>query len=146
MDGRNDAERGGETGFSESRGPIWAYTSGTGSGGRLVLHAGDRLAKAERLRQDVVTAIERLRGVIRTRVHPREQGQFIDICDKVQEMVQRSTPEMETLQGTIARAKDTTRRILRVRPSDMVQLLNELEGVERDAVDYLNLLFRDVSG
>jgi hypothetical protein len=111
-----------------------------------VLHAGDRLAKAERLRQDVVTAIERLRGVIRTRVHPREQGQFIDICDKVQEMVQRSTPEMETLQGTIARAKDTTRRILRVRPSDMVQLLNELEGVERDAVDYLNLLFRDVSG
>ena len=94
------------------------------------------LAKAEQHKQDIKCALERLRGAIRMKVHPRDQAQFLDIVDRIQEFVLKEAGELELIQGQINRTRDSTRRTLRQRPVDMVQLLNELDGIERDVVDF----------
>ena len=94
--------------------------------------------KEEQFRQDIKSALERLRNAIRTRVAPRDQSQFLDVVDRIQEFVMNRVGELEQVQGSIARTKDTTRRSLRARPVDMVQLLNELEGIEQEVVAFFN--------
>ena len=92
--------------------------------------------KEEQFRQDIKAALERLRSAIRGRVAPRDQWQFLDVVDRIQEFVLNRVGELEAIQGTIARTKDTTRRSLRSRPVDMVQMLNELEGIEQEVVQF----------
>ena len=94
--------------------------------------------KEEQFRQDIKAALERLRNAIRTRVTPRDQSQFLDVVDRIQEFVLNRVGELETIQGSIARTKDTTRRSLRSKPVDMVQMLNELEGIEQEVVAFFS--------
>lgn len=100
------------------------------------------LAKAEQHRQDIKCALERLRGAIRMKVHPRDQGHFMDVVDRIQEFVLKEAGELELIQGQINRTRDSTRRTLRQRPVDMVQLLNELDGIEREVVDFFTNITR----
>jgi hypothetical protein len=94
--------------------------------------------KSEQYKQDIKCALERLRGAIRIKVHPREQAHFLDVVDRIQEFVLKEAGELEQIQGQIARTKDSTRRMLRQKPVDMVQLLNELDGIERDVVEFFS--------
>jgi len=96
------------------------------------------LIKEEQFRQDIKAALERLRNAIRTRVAPRDQSQFLDVVDRIQEFVLNRVGDLEQVQGSIARTKDTTRRALRSRPVDMVQLLNELDGIESEVVQFFS--------
>jgi hypothetical protein len=98
------------------------------------------LIKAQQQKQDIRSALERLRAAIRTRVHPRDQTHFLDVVDRIQEFVMKEVGEIDQIQGQITRTKDTTRRLMRTKPVDMVQLLNELDGVEKDVVEFFTLL------
>ena len=102
--------------------------------------ADDYLARTIQHKQDIKGALERLRSGIRTRVHPREQAHFLDVVDRIQEFVMKEAGEIDQIQGQITRTKDTTRRLMRARPVDMVQLLNELDGLEQDVVQFFTLL------
>lgn len=97
-------------------------------------------AKADKHQQDIKVGLERLRGAIRMRVHPREQTHFLDVVDRIQEVVLKRAGEVESIQGQIARTKDTTRRVMRSKPVDMVQLLNELDGIEQEVVQFFQAL------
>ena len=94
--------------------------------------------KEEQFRQDIMAALERLRNAIRMRVPARDQSQFLDVVDRIQEFVLNRAGELETIQGSIARTKDSTRRSLRSKPVDMVQMLNELDGIEQDVVSFFS--------
>jgi hypothetical protein len=98
------------------------------------------LIKAEQHKQDIKSALERLRSGIRTRVHPRDQAHFLDVVDRIQEFVMKEAGQLEQLQGEIGRTKDTTRRLLRSKPVDMVQLLHELDGLESDVIEFFTQL------
>ena len=102
--------------------------------------SNDFLARSVQHKQDIKSALERLRSGIRTRVHPREQAHFLDVVDRIQEFVMKEAGEIDQIQGQITRTKDTTRRLMRTRPVDMVQLLNELDGLETDVVEFFTLL------
>src|SRR2546427_7234680 len=99
--------------------------------------------REEQFRQDMKAALERLRNGIRTRVHPRDQTQFLDVVDRIQEFVMNRVGELEQVQSSIQRTKDTTRRTMRTRPVDMVQLLNELDGIESEVVSFFTQLLQD---
>ena len=102
--------------------------------------SNQNLIKAEQHKQDIRSALERLRSAIRIKVHPREQAHFLDVVDRIQEFVMKEAGEIDQIQGQITRTKDTTRRLMRSKPVDMVQLLNELDGIEQDVVEFFTLL------
>jgi hypothetical protein len=108
--------------------------------------ADDYLARTQQHKQDIKSALERLRSGIRTRVNPREQAHFLDVVDRIQEFVMKEAGEIDQIQGQITRTKDTTRRLMRTRPVDMVQLLNELDGLEQDVVQFFTLLASGQTG
>ena len=108
--------------------------------------SNDFLARSVQHKQDIKSALERLRSGIRTRVHPREQAHFLDVVDRIQEFVMKEAGEIDQIQGQITRTKDTTRRLMRTRPVDMVQLLNELDGLEKDVVEFFTLLASNTPG
>lgn len=100
-------------------------------------------AKAEQFRVEIKASLERLRGAIRSRVHPREQGSFLDVVDRIQESVLGNAGNThEQVQTTIQLSRDTTRRILRTKPVVMVELLNELDGIEKEVSELFQLLTR----
>lgn len=100
----------------------------------------NNIVKTEQHKQDIKAALERLRSGIRVKVHPREQAHFLDVVDRIQEFVMREAGEIDQIQGQITRTKDTTRRLMRSRPVDMVQLLNELDGIEQDVLEFFSML------
>ena len=104
------------------------------------------IIKAQQHKQDIKSALERLRAGIRTRVHPRDQAHFLDVVDRIQEFVMQEAGELDQLQGQIGRTKDTTRRLLRSKPVDMTQLLHELDGLESDVVQFFTLLANPDAG
>ena len=87
-------------------------------------------AAVERAKWDIKQCLERVRGAIRLKVHPRDQGQLLDAVDRIQDQVLGATPDTGTLQGSFIRGKDQARKALRARPADMVQILNEMDGLE----------------
>ncbi len=97
----------------------------------------------ERRKQEIKQGLERLRGSIRTRVAPREQAPLLDAVDRIQDTVLGPAADAVTVTGNIQRGKDSTRRILRTRPVDMVQILNELDGLEEDVTKLLQELTRE---
>jgi hypothetical protein len=102
-------------------------------------------AKAESFRRDILASLERLRGAIRMRVHPRDQAQFLDVVDRIQtQITSESSPE--NLTSTIQLSRDTTRRVMRQKPADMVQLLNELDGIEEEVMALFQLLTKGPNG
>jgi hypothetical protein len=102
-------------------------------------------AKAESFRRDILASLERLRGAIRMRVHPRDQAQFLDVVDRIQTQV-TSESSPENLTSTIQLSRDTTRRVMRQKPADMVQLLNELDGIEEEVMALFQLLTKGPNG
>jgi hypothetical protein len=102
--------------------------------------------KAERYRQDLHAALERLRNAIRTRVPPRDQAHFLEVTDRIQEAAARKLGDLEQLQASLRRSKDTTRRLLRTRPVDMVQLLNEIDGLEQEVVQFFTAILQPGGG
>ena len=107
------------------------------------LHAS---AKAEQYRQEIKSSLEKLRGAIMARVPPREQGQFLDVVDRIQEQVLGTSNQYEQVQSTLQLSRDTTRRILRTKPIVMVELLNELDGIEEEVTALFQLLTRGPGG
>ena len=91
-------------------------------------------------------ALERLRGAIRASVMPREQSKFIAIVDQIQEQIMSGSVEIETVQSNIQRSRGTTRRHLRKQPMDMCKILNAIDGLEEDVVEFFNHLFNKQGG
>jgi len=102
--------------------------------------------KEEQFRQDIKAGLERLRNAIRTRVPARDQSQFLDVVDRIQEFVLNRVGELEQVQSSLQRTKDSTRRALRQKPVDMVQMLNELDGIEQEVVQFFSQVLQNRQG
>ncbi len=100
-------------------------------------------AKAEQYRYEIRSSLEKLRGAIMARVPPREQGQFLDVVDRIQEQVLGSGGGgYDQVQTSLQLSRDTTRRVMRSKPVVMVELLNELDGIEEEVTALFQLLTR----
>lgn len=95
----------------------------------------------ERRKQEIRAALERLRSVIRTSLEPRDQSKFLNVVDRVQEQILSGNIDLESLSGTFQQTRGQTRRQLRSQPVNMVQLLNAIDGVEQEVIDF----FREIS-
>jgi len=101
----------------------------------------DNQANIEKAKWDIKQCIERVRGAIRMKVHPKDQGFLLDAIDRIQEEVLNAAkPDAGKLQGSFIRGKDQTRKSLRQRPADMVQILNEIDGLS----DEISKLFSEL--
>ncbi len=87
---------------------------------------------------DIAASIERLRGLVRTRLEPRFQGELFEISDRIQQIVLRRDVDTARFQEQVQNARDVVRRGLRSQPSDMVQFLNELESIEKSVLKLLS--------
>ena len=84
----------------------------------------------EKAKWDIKQCLERVRGAIRMKVHPKDQGFLLDAVDRIQEEVLGAAkPDAGKLQGNLIRSKDQARKSLNKRPADMVQILNEIDGL-----------------
>jgi hypothetical protein len=88
-------------------------------------------AGIERQKTEIKSILERVRGAIRTKVHPRDQAQMLDSVDRIQDVVLGAL-DPTSIGTNLLRGKDTARKILRSKPVDMVQILNELDGLETE--------------
>ena len=87
-------------------------------------------AAIEKAKWDIKQCLERVRGAIRMKVHPKDQGFLLDAVDRIQEEVlSAAAPDAGKLQGSFIRGKDQARKSLNKRPADMVQILNEIDGL-----------------
>ena len=93
----------------------------------------------ERAKAEVKQLLERCRGAIRTRVHPRDQAQLLDAIDRIQDSC-ITTLDAQALSTNIMRGKDSARKVLRARPVDMVQILNEIDGLEQEVQKLLTIM------
>jgi hypothetical protein len=93
----------------------------------------------ERAKNEIKQLLERCRGAIRTRVHPRDQAQLLDSIDRIQETCINAL-DPSALGTNIQRGKDSARKILRSRPVDMVQILNEIDGLETEVAKLLAIV------
>jgi hypothetical protein len=96
----------------------------------------------ERAKEQIRASCERLRAAIRTIVEPRDQNKFLNAVDQIQQMMNKGEIEFESVQGAIQQTKGQARRSLRQKPVDMVQLINGLDGIEQEILDF----FKEVSG
>jgi len=84
----------------------------------------------EKAKWEIKQLLERVRGAIRMKVHPKDQGQLLDAVDRIQEEVLNSAQlDPARIQGNFMRSKDQARKSLNKRPADMVQILNEIDGL-----------------
>jgi hypothetical protein len=84
----------------------------------------------ERARNDINHIMERARGAIRMKVVPRDQSILLDGIDRIQESI--AIWDLSGISSNLVRGKDDVRKLLRGKPVDMVQILNELEGLEQE--------------
>lgn len=96
-------------------------------------------AAIDRSKSEIKQILERVRGGIRMRVHPRDQAQLLDAVDRIQETV-LGTLDPAAAGTNLLRGKDATRKVLRSRPVDMVQILNELDGLEQEMARLLAII------
>jgi len=82
----------------------------------------------ERVKNDLKQTLERLRGVVRTKIPARDQTELLDVVERVQESI--AIWDVSGVGSYLLRGKDTTRRVLRGKAVDMVLILNEMETVE----------------
>lgn len=88
------------------------------------------------------TALERLRAVIRDKVEPRDHSRLFNLVDQIQQQVFHADFNYESVQSSIQQTRGTTRRYLRDKPVDMVQIIKALDGVEQEVVDLLTAVAR----
>jgi len=93
----------------------------------------------ERSKNEIKQIIERVRGAIRTRVHPRDQTQLLDDVDRIQESCLNAL-DPNALGTNIQRSRDSARKALRARPVDMVQILNEIDGLDQEITKLLAIV------
>lgn len=93
----------------------------------------------ERSKAEIKQILERVRGAIRMRVHPREQSQLLDAVDRIQESCLNAL-DPSSIGTNLIRGKDATRKALRSKPVDMVQILNEMDGLEQEISKLLAIL------
>jgi hypothetical protein len=75
------------------------------------------------------------------KVHPRDQSHLLDAIDRIQEEVlSGGKPDAAKLQGSFIRGKDQARKSLNKRPADMVQILNEIDGLSDEITKLLQAL------
>jgi hypothetical protein len=86
-------------------------------------------ANVEKAKWDIKQCLERVRGAIRMKVHPRDQSTMLDAVDRIQAEVLGGKPDAGNLQGSFLRSKDQARKSMKSRPADMVQILNEMDGL-----------------
>ena len=86
--------------------------------------------KIERCKADINHIMERARGAIRMKVQPRDQTILLDGIDRVQESI--NIWDLAGISSNLLRGKDDVRKVLRGKPVDMVQILNELESLEQE--------------
>lgn len=99
-------------------------------------------AAIEKAKWDLKQYLERVRGAIRMKVHPRDQTVLLDAVDRIQEEVLGpASPDPNKLQGNFMRGKDQTRKSMNKRPADMVQILNEFDGL----LDEVNKLLQVIN-
>ncbi len=92
----------------------------------------------DKAKWDIKQCLERVRGAIRMKVHPKDQGFLLDAIDRIQEEVLNSAkPDAGKLQGNFQRGKDQARKSLNKRPADMVQILNEIDGLSDEIAKLL---------
>lgn len=92
---------------------------------------GSANAAIEKQKTEIKSILERVRGAIRTKVHPRDQAQLLDAVDRIQDVVLTAL-DPSSIGTNLLRSKDTARKVLRAKPVDMVQILNELDGLETE--------------
>jgi len=98
----------------------------------------DNDANVSKAKWDIKQVLERVRGAIRMKVHPRDQGFLLDAIDRIQdEVLNAATPDASKLQGSFIRGKDQTRKSMNKRPADMVQILNEFDGLSDEVAKLL---------
>jgi len=85
----------------------------------------------EKAKAEIKQILERVRGAIRMRVHPRDQSQMLDDVDRIQESCLNAL-DPSAVGTNLQRGKDSARKVLRSKPVDMVQILNELDGLEQE--------------
>jgi hypothetical protein len=105
------------------------------------MEANNNQANIDKAKWDIKQCIERVRGAIRMKVHPKDQGFLLDAVDRIQEEVLNAAkPDPGKLQGSFIRGKDQARKSLRQRPADMVQILNEIDGLSDEITKLLQEL------
>ena len=98
-------------------------------------------AAIEKAKKEIMQLLERCRGAIRTRVHPRDQARLLDDIDRIQETCIVAL-DPGALSTNIQRGKDSARKVLRARPVDMVQILNEMEGLDQEIQKLLQIVHK----
>ncbi len=96
-------------------------------------------ADIDRHKAEIKQSLERVRGAIRMRVHPRHQTELLDAVDRIQEAILGSA-DAGILSGNFQRGKDSARKSLRNRPVDMVQILNEFGNLEDEITKFIQAL------
>lgn len=98
-------------------------------------------ADVEKARWDLKQVLERVRGAIRMKVHPKDQGQLLDAVDRIAEEVMGAAKiDAGKIQGSFIRGKDQTRKSLNKRPADMVQILNEIDGLSDEVNKLIQIM------
>ncbi len=94
-------------------------------------------ARVSEVREFLGRVIERLRNGVLLRLPPHEQGFTSTLLDGVQDYVRSGRGNPIDILGSVQRAKDTTRRVLRTRPLQMLEVLHELEGFEEELAGFI---------
>ncbi len=98
-------------------------------------------AAVEKAKWDIKQCLERVRGAIRMKVHPRDQGHLLDAVDRIQdEVLGSAAPDASKLQGTFIRGKDQARKSLNKRPADMVQIISEIDGLSDEVAKLIQAM------
>ena len=98
-------------------------------------------ADVEKARWDLKQVLERVRGAIRMKVHPKDQGHLLDAVDRIaEEVMGASKIDAGKIQGSFIRGKDQTRKSLNKRPADMVQILNEIDGLSDEVNKLIQIM------
>ena len=96
-------------------------------------------AAIERSKLEIKSILERVRGAIRMRVHPRDQTQLLDAVDRIQDTCIIAI-DAAAVTTNLQRGRDDTRKVLRSKPVDMVQILNEMDGLETEIAKLLAII------
>lgn len=101
-------------------------------------------AEIEKAKWDLKQVFERVRGAIRMKVHPKDQGQLLDAVDRIAEEVLGALKiDAGKIQGSFIRGKDHARKSMNKRPADMVQILNEMDGLSDEVSKLIQIMTKE---
>lgn len=101
----------------------------------------ERFQTVSQYRDDFKQAIERIRGVVRMRVQAKDHAIYMSVLDQIWDFVQTGKG-VEDVLDRLKVSKDATRRTLREKPVIMVEVLNEIGGIEEELAEFISVLER----